>query len=79
MRYHFVLFLSVIAYFGQYKAVNFHDAPPSNGREQLAQQSFHFIFPQAFAPRQKKRLASWKHEAQRNWQPKSALDRRRQG
>lgn len=34
---------------------------------------------EAFAPRQKKRLASWKHEAQRNWQPKSALDRRRQG
>ncbi|XP_022331354.1 protein Smaug homolog 1-like [Crassostrea virginica] len=33
---------------------------------------------EAFSPRQKKRLASWKHEAQRNWQPKY-IDRRKQG
>ncbi|XP_062619622.1 protein Smaug homolog 1-like [Saccostrea cucullata] len=34
---------------------------------------------EAFSARQKKRLASWKHETQRNWQPKYTIDRRKPG
>ncbi|XP_048734803.1 protein Smaug homolog 1-like isoform X2 [Ostrea edulis] len=34
---------------------------------------------EAFSQRQRKRLATWKHETQRNWQPKYTMDKRKPG